>query len=220
MLDGAWAVEGTSLSAFAGARGGVGCGMRQMLFLAAVFCAATVRADLLSMSNGDRYHGAIQLVNEKEVHLQSEILGLIKIPRTKVTAIQFGDVKETAAPVAKASSAAASDQLGFDPKAVEKVQQEFLGTATPEANAMFSEMLQGLSSGKISVNDIRSQAMDTLKQLKELQAELGEEGDNSLLATYGSILEKFVRAGGTNLASTNAAPKIKAPAVKLLGDEE
>lgn len=193
--------------------------MRRILFLAAIFGVATARADLLSMVNGDRYHGAIQLVNEKEVHLQSEILGLIKIPRAKVTAIQFGDVKEVApapAVAPKAAAAGTTNEFVFDPKAIEKVQQEFLGTATPEANAMFSEMLQGLSSGKISVNDIRAQAAETLKQLKELQAELGEEGDNPLLATYGSILEKFVRAGGTNVA----APKIKAPAVKLLDDEE
>ena len=99
------------------------------------------------------------------------------------------------------------------------MQQEFLGTATPEANAMFGEMLQGLSSGKINVDDIRAQARDTLKQLKELQAELGDEGDNPLLATYGAILEKFVRAGGTNSLSTNAAPKLKLP-ITQLEDEE
>ena len=48
---------------------------------------ATTRADTLNLANGDRYLGAIQLVNETQVHLKSENLVLIKIPRAKVASI-------------------------------------------------------------------------------------------------------------------------------------
>lgn len=190
--------------------------MRRILLLAVLMASGgAARADLLTIINGDRYHGAIELVNDKEVHLKSEILGLIKIPRAKVSAIQFGDVKAAETKPAAATTTTSGKELVFDPKAIEKVQQEFLGTATPEANDMFAEMLQGLSSGKINVEDIRTQARETLQQLKELQSELGEEADNPLLSTYSAILERFVRAGGTNAPSTKSAPKLKLPITEL-----
>jgi hypothetical protein len=189
-------------------------GMRQLLslLLLGVACA---RADVLNLANGDRFIGEVQSLNEKEIQLKSDALGDIKIPREKIASIFFGTNQPPVRAVAPESATAVKS--GLDAKAVEDVQKEFLATATPEANAMFTELVQGLASGKLSVNDIRKQAGDTLKELRDLQAELGEDEDSGLLKSYVSILEKFVRAGGTNRPAS--ATKPAAPPAKK-SDEE
>lgn len=178
---------------------------------------ASARADILNLTNGDRYIGSIQLVNQNEVHLKSDVVGMLKIPRAKVESIYFGTNQPSAHAASHAAEAktagsapeSAASRLALDSKAVEQVQQQFLATATPEANAMFSDMVQGLASGKLSIEGLRAQARDALKELRELQADSGEEEDNPLLAGYVGILEKFINQGS---ASTNRA---KAPALKI-----
>jgi hypothetical protein len=175
------------------------------IFLALCFWGSGVLAsgDVLNLSNGDRYVGVIEIVNAKEVHLKSDVVGLLKVPRDKVASIYFG----TNRPPVKLSSTlneeAADSKL--DAKAVDQVQKEFLATAGPEANAMFAEMVQGLASGKINVEDIRKQASDTLKELRELQGEGGDE-ENALLSSYVSILEKFIKSGPANKNSATNSP--------------
>jgi len=194
--------------------------MRATILILLSLFAAT-RADTLNLANGDRYLGAIQLVNESEIHLKSETLGLIKIPRAKVASIFFGTNQparliSTVNPEATPKTATPQ----FDEEALEKVQQDFLATATPEANAMFTDLVKGLSSGKLSIEDIRKQARDALKELRELQAEVGDgsddDGDNPLLAGYIGILEKFINSGP---ASTKS-PKPKSPPRPVTPDEE
>jgi hypothetical protein len=180
------------------------------LFALLALCLFTAQADTLNLINGDRFIGAVQLVNDKEVQIKSDSVGVLKIAREKVACIYFGTNK----PPIDLSFAPKSEPLNekIDSKVVDQVQKEFLGTATPEANAMFTDLVQGLSSGKISINDIRKQAAETLKELQDLQGEIGEDADNPLLGSYVSILEKFIRAGGaaTNQAAgkaPKAAPK-------------
>lgn len=186
---------------------------RLLIFGMALVAAIHARGDILNLSNGDRYIGHIELVSQSEVHLKSDVVGLLKVPREKVASIFFGTNQPTAS-VAKTEAALPNNEI--DPKAVEKVQSEFLSTASPEATAMFQEMVQGLASGKLSVDDLRSQARDSLKQLRELQAEIGEEDDNPLLSSYVGILERFINQG-TNRAKVKA-PKLTPP--PKLDDEE
>jgi hypothetical protein len=179
------------------------------LFGLLIFGGAAARADILNLSNGDRYIGKIEIVNATEVHLKSEIVGVVKVPREKVASIYFG----TNRPPAKIATTSENSATGLNQRSIEEVQKEFLSTATPEANAMFTELVQGLASGKIKVDDIRKQAGDTLKELRELQAEIGDDDDNPLLSSYVSILEKFVRGGSTNRAGA-IAPKSIPPEPK------
>ena len=180
------------------------------IFLALYLAVSGVlgRADILNLSNGDRYVGDIELVNAREVHLKSEVVGLLKVPREKVASIFFG----TNRPSFQVSTSSAEPASGLDQKSVEQVQKEFLSTASPEANQMFTDLVQGLASGKISVNDIRKQASDTLKELRELQAEIGEDEDNALLSSYVGILDKFVKEGSANRARAVAPKAAPAPA--------
>jgi hypothetical protein len=197
------------------------CGMQRFVLAAfAILILVHSRADTLNLINGDRFIGLVQLVNESEVQIKSEVVGLLKVPRDKVASIYFG----TNRPPIDLGFGAQSEQSiplkeKIDPKAVDQVQKEFLGTATPEANAMFTELVQGLSSGKLSISDIRKQAADSLKELRELQAEVGEDADNPLLSGYVGILEKFIRAGETNKPAAKPTEK-PAPKRALPVDDE
>ena len=175
------------------------------------------RADILNLANGDRYIGEIEMVTAREVHLKSDVVGLIKVPREKVASIFFG----TNRPPLQVSGATPEAAPGIDQKSIEQVQKEFLSSANPEANQMFTDLVQGLASGKVSVGDIRKQASDSLKELREIQAEIGEDEDNAILSSYVSILEKFISEGSTNRARPvpKAAPA-PAPRPAKPADEE
>jgi len=178
----------------------------------------STRSDIVNVVNGDRFVGFVELVNSAEVHLKSDTLGVIKIPRLKVQSIYFGTNQPPAAGIASAQQS--EKEIGaavFDTKDVEKVQGDFLATAGPEANAMFKELIQGLAQGKLNQGDIRKQAEQSLKELKELQAELGEEADNPIVANYAAILERYIKQGSTNGAKATV-PK-PAPAPKPKADE-
>ena len=97
---------------------------------------------------------------------------------------------------------------------MDKVQEDFLATAGPEANAMFKDLIQGLASGKLNVDDLRNQARESLKELKELQADGGEDADNPLIQSYVSILQNFINKGSTNGAKANQSKKQAAPVAK------
>jgi hypothetical protein len=176
------------------------------------------RADTINLTNGDRFTGSIELVDATEVHLKSDSVGTIKIPRAKVISIFFGTNQPPIKTLAGPEKDSATTGGLFDPKSVDKVQEDFLATAGPEANAMFKDLIQGLASGKLNVEDIRDQARESLKGLKELQADGGEEADNPLIQGYVGILENFINKGSTNRAKTGPANRSGAPAPKS-GDE-
>jgi hypothetical protein len=177
--------------------------MRASIF-AFAFLLFTTRADVLNLANGDRFVGSIELVNPTEIHLKSETLGLIKIPRAKVASIYFGTNQPPT------TSTIAKKQTALDPDAVEKVQQDLLANAGPEANDMFKELVQDLASGKLNAEDIRNQARQSLAELKDLQGDLGDEADNALIKSYVGILERFI-SQGTNRAKPSAPSAPRAP---------
>jgi hypothetical protein len=76
-----------------------------------------------------------------------------------------------------------------------------------------------LASGKLNIEDIRNQARDSLKELKELQADVGEDADNPLLQSYVGILEQFINKGSTNRAKIEPPKKPAAVSEKKAGDE-
>lgn len=184
--------------------------MRKLALPMLLTTAALTLADIVVCDNGDRYTGKVLLVNESEVRLLNDIHGRLTIPREKVQHITFehgarpGAV--SALPGAAPAQPAATGALALDPAAIQQVQKEVLGTANPEANQMFQELVQGLASGKLNVGDIRLQAQDVLKQVHDLQKELGDDDTAGLLNSYVSILESFVKSTATN------APPPKQPA--------
>ena len=163
------------------------------------FCLVSVlaRGDVIECENGDRYNGKVLLVDEQVVRVQNEITGALVIPRAKVVSITFGAARPKAA-AAKTNAVSAAT-------AVEQVQNQFLGDATPEATQMYQEMVRDLLSGKLGVNEVRVKAQGTLKELNDLKADLGDDDAAALLGSYAAILQNFLDAGA---ASTNALPKV------------
>jgi hypothetical protein len=186
----------------------------QWILLTLLLCVTRALADQVELANGDRYTGNVLSVTASEVRLDNEINGLMKLPRNKVRAIYFGQpaapTTSSLLPAPRTNTPAIEDGLvkirkgQIDPKSLEQVQTDILGTAGPEANAMFNDLLKGLMTGKVSSDDLRKQAKDTMDQLKGLQKELGEDDNNPLLASYLGILQKFIDDGQPNKAAAGA----------------
>lgn len=194
--------------------------LSSFLGLAATFLLlpAMVSAELIIFENGDQLRGTIVTLDAKELKLQNPNVGLVTISREKVASIVLKESPGTSLgttlssqsglkPPTTTNDPVAQLRQGIDPKMLEQVQNQFLGAAGPEANAMFNEMLSGLVSGQLNLNDLRNQARTTLDELKKMENELDEE-DTAMLSMYSGILERFIAQGtnSTNRATTNAVP--------------
>ncbi len=101
-------------------------------------------------------------------------------------------------------------QQGVDPKLIDQVQEQIFGKSSPEAAQKFNEMVGGLTSGSMSVNDLRNQAQAAINQIKSAKKEFGSDAGD-MLDGYLVILQKFVAdadAGGS-LATSQPAPATK-----------
>src|SRR4051812_25331278 len=67
-------------------------------FLSALLVADPVQADLLELTNGDHYSGIVIALTKTNLEFQSEIQGVVKIPRDKVAKITLRE--STPKPVA------------------------------------------------------------------------------------------------------------------------
>ena len=187
--------------------------MRKLLLFFA--CSLSlIKADVVECENGDRYNGKVLLVDEHNIKIENDITGILTIPRAKVSTISFGTPKTVRAP-AKAAAAtpllqtnilSPAQPLKFDSKAIEQVQNELLGDASPEATQMFQEMVRGLMSGKLDLGDVRNKAQTTLDELKDLQKDLGDDEATALLSSYASILQSFLNQGPAKAKPPIAAP--------------
>ncbi|MCX6925786.1 MAG: hypothetical protein NT154_21645 [Verrucomicrobia bacterium] len=190
--------------------------------------AGRLQADQVELHNGDRYLGHVLSLNTNTVVLQSEVLGTLRLPRSKVAVITLGPIQATTSPAlslstnspvrppsivpAKAATniSPAFRQLGANTNLIQQVQKQFLSGAGPDANNKFNELLSGLMSGKLSVDDIRAEAKSAADQLRALQRESGEDAG---LATgaYLSILDHFLKETAPSAGSATNAP---APSTK------
>lgn len=167
------------------------------LFLAVVIvCAA--RADVVVFENGDRLSGKVLTLSETELKLQNEIQGTVTLPREKIASIHLKEAR-VAGPglgtIPNAGNVLKQLESGSDTsRAIEQVQNELLAGASPEAQQMYRDMVRDLMSGKLQLGDIRAQAETTLKELRELEKELGDDGTSELLGSYAAILENFLKA--------------------------
>jgi len=202
--------------------------MRGLLVLGAA--VSLVRADTVEMQNGDRYNGKILSVDTNTVVIQNDVLGTVRLPRDKMANLIVNADARTngvvAAPATPRQLSAPTNpvidlssalrQLGANTNFIQQVQSQMLSSAGPEANKKFNELVGGMMSGKITVNDIRAEANSAVKQLKELKRDLGE-GAGDDLDGYLAILEGFLREttpeskGATNAPPAQAAKALPNP---------
>jgi len=186
-----------------------------------------VHADRVEMQNGDRYVGTIVSLDTNTVVIRNDVLGTVVLPRAKTTAISIESVSPTNATVVTVAArpapssatnpvidlSASLRQLGADTNFIQQIQSQFLAGAGPEANQKFNQLVSGMMSGKITVNDIRAEATTAVNQLRQLQKELGGDADAEL-GGYLTILEGFLRetAPKTTGAATNSTTTAIKPA--------
>ena len=197
-----------------------------------------LRADQVRMQNGDHYLGKVVSLGTNTLVLKSDVLGTVQLPREKVAQITLGPGAATnTQPVASAPNnqaaapsvpltngavdlSASLRQLGANTNFIQQVQAQFLGAAGPEANAKFNEMVGGLMSGKLNVNDIRAEAKSAAAQLKELKRDLGDDAGWALDG-YLAILENFLQqTAPPNSSATNASRPLPEAKPKPVREEE
>lgn len=179
-------------------------------------------ADQVQMLNGDKYVGTVTSLTAETLVLHSEVLGTVRLPRAKVAAVFFGVAAGTNAlgtralleepsvgalrqtnPVLPQASAELS-QLTSHTNLLRQVQEHFLSGAGPEANAKFNELINGLSTGTLSMKDLRAQAQAAADQVRAARKELGDEAGGSL-DTYLAILDSFLKESAPAASPTNSA---------------
>ncbi len=191
-----------------------------LLFILGFAAAFGVRADQVVMHNGDRYNGKVLSVSSTNVVLQSEVLGVVNLSRSKVASLAMGVAPATnAVPVAATAKtnpvtelSAAVRQLQTHSNMVNQVRAQFLSAASPEVNHKFDEMLNDLGTGKMSIADLRAQAKSATEQLRELEKEGGADTSGTM-GMYLSILDSFLAetestatSAKTNQAAVRAKP--------------
>ncbi len=96
-------------------------------------------------------------------------------------------------------------QQGVDPKLIDQVQEQIFGKSSPEASQKFNELMGGLMTGRVSVQDIRAQAQNSINQIKAAKKELGGDAGD-MLDSYLAILEKFAREADAGTPPPTPAP--------------
>lgn len=193
--------------------------MRTRICLALMLClvASSLRADLVVMQNGDRYTGRVLSATTTNLVLQSDVLGIVTLSRAKVASVAFGtnavaDPPTTSLPAKSnlvADVSASFSQLGAQTNLIQKVRSQFLAAANPEAGAKFTEMLNDLTTGKMTIADLRAQAKEVADQLRALQRESGEDAGFTT-GIYLSILDHFLEetsSGGKAATNSPGAAK-------------
>jgi len=177
-------------------------------------------ADQVNMQNGECYIGKVVTLSNETVVVQSEVLGTLKVPKSKIASITFGAnavtptvqtpvaaSAQTQKPAATNSSSdltAAINQLRANPNAMQQVQQQMLAGADPKATEMFNQMMGGLMNGSLNVDDIRRQAKSAADQLRAAKKELGDDAGfavDGYLAVLDGFLNETASSGNS---ATNA----------------
>jgi hypothetical protein len=189
----------------------------------------STHAEQVNMQNGERYVGKVVAISNETVVVKSEVLGILKVPRSKIASITFGtnavppDVQmpvaantqpqKPAATNSNSELSAAINQLRANPNAMQQVQQQMLAGADPKATDMFNQMMGGLMNGSLNLNDIRTQAKSAADQLRSAKKELGDDSGFAVDG-YLAVLDNFLRetastssGTATNTAAPQANPK-------------
>lgn len=180
------------------------------------------RADEVVMLNGDMLNGEVLSMNTNNLVLQDDNLGTITLPRTKITSVVFGKVN----PAARWAAAPANDIVVAHPyntpgtnsvsdlqaelrgirdqtNLIQQVQAQILGSsASPEAVNKFNELLDGLSTGKIDMNELRAEAQSAAQQLESFTNDMGPDAGEEA-ESYLAILNSFLRETSSGSGSTN-----------------
>jgi hypothetical protein len=191
-----------------------------IMFLFAL-AVVTSHADQVIMQNGDILNGKVLTLSTNVLVLQDDNLGKVTLLRGKVANIIFGTVavpvpastgtnaiEMRQAPIPQTNSDSDLETMlrGIrnNTNLIQQVEGQVLGSSSPDAVNKFNELLDGLSSGKIDMNDLRAQAQSTADQLREYKKEMGP-ADTAEADAYLAILDDFLKETAPGNEITNAA---------------
>lgn len=191
-------------------------GMVRFLFclFSSALLAAPALADQVVMKNGDQYRGKVICLTNDSLVFQSENLGKLSLSKPQIDTITFGSVaraelrgvksntvsrqsQTTSQAPRVAAGTPGSAELAADLSRLQAATnsmayRDLLSQAGPEATKHFNEMVRGLMTGKLNVNDIRKQAKATANQVRAMRSEFGEEG-GAVIDSYLAILDGFLK---------------------------
>jgi hypothetical protein len=177
-----------------------------------------LRADQVEMQNGDRYFGKVLSVSADTVFLESEVLGKINVPRKNVASLVFGTNAvatvsvPTNLPAAAAPAGAADTNLdlsaalrnpGAGTNVIRQIRDQMLA-GSPEAAGKYDEMVNGLLSGSLNMDDLRREAQSDADQIRQLKHDLGPDAGDSLDG-YLDVLDDFLKESDSAAEPTNSA---------------
>jgi hypothetical protein len=194
-----------------------------------IFAAALwLRADQLQMQNGELFSGKVLSMSADAVVLESETLGKITVPRKKVASLAFGtnpiapvtasNVSHVPTPANLPRAAAlivsektntdlsvALHRPGMDTNFIQQIREQMLG-GNPAAASKYDELVGGLMSGSLNLNDLRREARSAADQIRELKRELGPE-DGGALDGYLAQLDSFLKETVAESTNTTRIPR-------------
>jgi len=192
------------------------------LFAGFLLCLpVALRADQVLMQNGDKINGTVLSLGTNTLVIQNVNMGTVTLARAKVSAIFLGTAAASLPPAVPAdiivTGKGATPPAPSDPdlasalrglrdqtNLIQQVQTQILGSSSPDAVNKFNELLDGLSTGRISINDLRAQAQSAADQLRQFKKDMGPatavEAD-----AYLAILDQFLRDTAPGAEVTNSA---------------
>jgi len=94
--------------------------------------------------------------------------------------------------------------IGDQSNLVQQVEAQVLGSsASPAAVNKFNELLDGLSTGKIDMSELRAEAQSAADQLQEYKKEMGPDAGEEV-NSYITVLNHFLNETAADGTSTNS----------------
>jgi hypothetical protein len=104
---------------------------------------------------------------------------------------------------------AAFRNLGANTNFIGQIRQQVLA-GNPEAASNYDEMVSGLMTGNLNMDDLRREAKSSADQLRQLKRDLGPDAGDSVDA-YLSVLDNFLKETDAKPVNAAPAPKSQAP---------
>ncbi|KAA5542258.1 hypothetical protein FYK55_15770 [Roseiconus nitratireducens] len=157
--------------------------------------ADTAHADSIRLTNGDTIRGEVTSLNEKELVIESDNFGQMKIPREKVDLIALGDT-----PLEERLQRAPASTAPVGPTTSDAMPS----MQNPQVQQQVNRLLQqALGGGFGGIGTMQQDLQKTQRGLKDLQRDLGPGPSADALDGYIKMFEMF---GGGAAGQSDGTP--------------
>ncbi|HUE13683.1 MAG TPA: hypothetical protein VMR25_05930 [Planctomycetaceae bacterium] len=159
-----------------------------------------IKADTVQLINGDRLHGKVASLDEKQLVFRSASFGELKIERTKIDLIALGDkglpdARQTAGPRQAAAGTGTGQVLG-------QVAPLLQSPAVQQQVGPMIEQLLGAGG----IGEMQKNVNDARRGLQDLKKDFGDGPDSKALDAYINMFNLFSRLSTPSAAPTHQNP--------------